>query len=228
MVPSNILQRTHRILFGNSTGTAFTIDIDSRQYLITAKHVVEGINQSDVIFIQHENQWKESPCQVVGLGESDFDVAVLSLPLQISPNHPLSFSNTDFFLGQDIYFLGYPYGLYGEIEPDLNSNFPLPLVKKGIISSFIHGKNNRLDNLLLDGHNNPGFSGGPVFYKVVGKQDVFGVAGIISSYKYEWYSVFQNGKQTDLVYQYNTGIIHSVGIQVALDLIRANPVGFLL
>lgn len=227
MVPSNILQRTHRILFGNATGTAFTIDIDSRQYLITAKHVVKGINQTDIIFIQHENQWKESPCQVVGFGESNFDVAVLSLPTQISPNHPLSFSNADFFLGQDIYFLGYPYGLYGEIEPNLNSNFPLPLVKKGIISSFIFGKNSRLDNLLLDGHNNPGFSGGPVFYTVVGKQGVFGIAGIISSYQYEWYPVFQNGKETDLVYQYNTGIIHSVGIQVAIDLIKANPVGYL-
>lgn len=220
MVPTNILQRTHRILFGNSTGTAFTIDFDSRQYLITAKHVVEGIKQTNIISIQHENQWKEIPCEVVGFGENNFDIAVLSLPLQISPNHPLSFSNTDFFLGQDIYFLGYPYGLYGEVEPNLNSHFPIPLVKKGIISSFIFGKNNRLDYLLLDGHNNPGFSGGPVFYKSVERNDVFGVAGVISSFQYEWQPVFQNGKQTDFVYQYNTGIIHSVGINVAIDLIN--------
>jgi S1-C subfamily serine protease len=226
MVPSNILQRTHRILFGSSTGTAFTLDVDSRQYLITAKHVVDGINENDVIYIQHNSQWKKIPCQLVGLGDGDLDIAVLSLPVQISPNHPLSFSNTNFYLGQDIYFLGYPYGLYGELKPNLNADFPLPLVKKGIISSFIFG-NDRLDKLLLDGHNNPGFSGGPVFYKSVEQQDVYGVAGVISSYKFEWYPVFQNGNETDLVYQYNTGIIHSIGILVAIDLIKANPIGYL-
>jgi hypothetical protein len=110
--------------------------------------------------------------------------------------------------------------------PDLNASFPIPLVKKGIVSSFITG-NQRLDYLLLDGHNNPGFSGGPVFYSVLGQHD-FRVAGVISGYRYEWHPVFSGGQETPLTYQYNTGIIISVGIQVAVDLIKANPIGFLL
>lgn len=227
MVPSNILQRTFRIQFGNGTGTSFTLDVDGKQYLVTAKHVVEDIKPNDAIFIQHESQWKAIPTTLVGLGDEDFDVAVLALPIQLSPTHPLIPTTAHICLAQDIYFLGYPYGLHTEVGPELNASFPLPLVKKGIVSSFIFG-DNQLNYLLLDGHNNPGFSGGPVFYTPSGQQNNFCVAGVISSYRYEWYPVFAQGQQTPLAYQYNTGIIIAVGIQVAVDLIKSNPMGFAL
>jgi hypothetical protein len=37
---ANVLKRVVRIIVGAASGTAFTIDVDGRQYLITAKHVV--------------------------------------------------------------------------------------------------------------------------------------------------------------------------------------------
>ena len=226
MVPKNVLQRTFRIMYGNGTGTAFTIDVDGKQYLVTAHHVIENIKDTDSISIYHEQQWKQIPTRLVGIGSPDFDIAVLALPYQISPTYPLTPTTAKIFLGQDIYFLGYPYGLHIEVGPDLNASFPLPLVKKGIVSSFIFG-DNQLNHLLLDGHNNPGFSGGPVFYSTNGNQE-FCVAGVISGYRYAWQPVFAQGQEIPLAYQYNTGLINAVGIDIALGLINANPIGFSL
>ena len=41
-VTSNVLRRT-LLIQASETGTAFTIDIDGRQYIITAKHIVKGL-----------------------------------------------------------------------------------------------------------------------------------------------------------------------------------------
>ena len=43
MITRNVIQRIFHIKRDNSTGTAFTIDRGSKQYLATARHVVEGI-----------------------------------------------------------------------------------------------------------------------------------------------------------------------------------------
>ena len=37
MITTNVLKRTFDVSFGNSTGTAFSIDKDSGQYLVTAR-----------------------------------------------------------------------------------------------------------------------------------------------------------------------------------------------
>ena len=43
MLPNYVIQRTLKIRRGESQGTAFTIDRAGRQYLVTARHVVDGI-----------------------------------------------------------------------------------------------------------------------------------------------------------------------------------------
>ncbi len=44
--------------------------------------------------------------------------------------------------------------------------------------------------LLIDGHNLPGLSGGPVVYAVHGgPPNMLKVAGVISGYRFEWDSV---------------------------------------
>ena len=58
MITSNVIQRTFHILGGEATGTAFAIDRDNRQYLITARHVVKDFTSSSTIGIFHERRWK--------------------------------------------------------------------------------------------------------------------------------------------------------------------------
>ncbi len=43
MITTNIINRTFHIKANNSFGTAFSIEVNDDQYLISAKHVVESI-----------------------------------------------------------------------------------------------------------------------------------------------------------------------------------------
>jgi hypothetical protein len=122
--------------------------------------------------------------------------------------------------GQDVFFLGFPYGWSSDIGT-INRNFPMPFVKKAILSCM---QTNNIHCLFLDGHNNPGFSGGPVVFKEPNKQD-YKVAAIISGYRYTKEPIFSGEDQLPLEYRYNTGIIVSYGIKHAVDLINSNPIG---
>ncbi len=91
---------------------------------------------------------------------------------------------------------------------------------------------------MLDGHNNPGFSGGPVIFKENGKpQSNFCVASVISGYKEGKESVVAgdergvmsidmgDGIRMPLEIYMNTGVVFSHSISHAIDAIRDNPIG---
>jgi len=232
MVTRNILQRTFKIKFGESIATCFTLDIENRQYIITARHVVQKIAEDDEIEIYQNSQWNKLPIKLVGLGENDIDIAVIAPPQQLSPSLPLiSAMDEDLFLSQDIYFLGFPFGLQIDLPTEINLSFPLPLVKKGIISSF-KWDNGKISYMLLDGHNNRGFSGGPVFSPLGnGTQESkqVGVIGVISGYRLEWEETFRGQTtESELIgyYRSNTGIILAYSINHAINIIHRNPIGF--
>lgn len=78
MVTSNILERTFGIRCEDgSTGTCFTIDVDERRYLVTARHVAERM-RGGMVEISHEDTWISVPVRVVGHCAGDVDVSVLS------------------------------------------------------------------------------------------------------------------------------------------------------
>ena len=58
MITTNVLSRVFHIAWRDSTGTAFAIDHASKQYLVTARHVVKGIDSGDSIRVFHEEQWE--------------------------------------------------------------------------------------------------------------------------------------------------------------------------
>ena len=144
---------------------------------------------------------------------------------QLSPLHPLLADDSGIYLSQDAYFLGFPYGLRADIGVN-NNNFPVPFVKKCIISMFLTGANG-VRHYYLDGHNNPGFSGGPVVYVPPGERDLK-VCAVISAFRFEEAPIYKGDQETQLAYRYNTGIIVSYGIRHAQEVIQSNPTGFLL
>jgi S1-C subfamily serine protease len=222
MITSNVLHRVFRLGVGESTGTCFTIDIEEKQYVVTARHLIEGWEPNQKFHIFHDNQWKEIELSLVGRCEGEIDIAVLAAPIHLSPALPLPATAGGIVWGQDVYFLGFPYGWYGEIG-SMNRNFPMPFVKKAVLScTYI--KDDGVQHFFLDGHNNPGFSGGPVVFKEPNKTE-YKVASVISGYRYTNEPVFADGREVPLAYRYNTGIIVSYGIKHALDLINANPIG---
>lgn len=223
MITTNVIDRTFNIQVGNSIGTCFTIDVNSKQYLVTAKHVVKDLNGTCDIRIFHENQWKNIQVTVVGHCKGDIDISVLTAQLQLSPTNPLEATSARLAYGQDVFFLGFPYGMKGDVG-SLNRDFPLPFVKKAIVSCMYITDNGTQINL-LDGHNNPGFSGGPVVFKEPNK-NYYKVASVISAFKFTKEPIYEGDNLLPLSYIYNTGIIYSFGIKHACDLIELNPIGY--
>ncbi len=219
-ITKSILERTFQFSFDESQGTCFTIDCDNRQYIVTARHLVWPITGPATISIKHEKVWKPCSVNLVGHCRGEVDISVLAAGFQLSSTHPLP-TTGGIILGQDVHFLGFPYGLTSEVGA-FNRNFPFPLVKKATLSAV---DSNYL--FFLDGHNNPGFSGGPVVFSPEGKPDNdLSVAAVISGYRLNMEPVYLEGERTPLEFVYNTGIIVAYGIKHATDLISQNPIGF--
>lgn len=217
MITANFIHRTFRIRCGNAVGTAFTIDVDDRQYLVTARHVLSQFDQHGVQ-IMGNGEWMPVPFQLVGHGPRDVDISVLAASTILTPaGLPVEPSSAGATYGQDLYFLGFPYHFLGNIV-FTERGYPLPFVKRATLSCF------DADVYLLDGHNNPGFSGGPVVFGTPGVAPS-NIAAVISGYKYVPEPVFAPGGETGLMYKYNTGIIVSHKIEDAVSLIRARPIG---
>jgi S1-C subfamily serine protease len=223
MITTNVIQRTFQLRFEDSIGTCFTVDHDRKQYIVTAKHCIEGLADGDIIEIFRGGEWKRLPVSLVGHGPDDVDVSVVSPPQQISPVHPLPATTAHMVYGQDVFFLGFPFGLASDSK-DLNGGFPFPLVKKATLSAIDFGPN---AVMLLDGLNNPGFSGGPVvFTKPGSSRPDYSVAAVISGYRFNRVSVDHRGSPTPLTVNENTGIIIAYSINHAVRLIEKNPIGF--
>ena len=232
MITTNVLSRIFHIKWRDSTGTAFAIDHASKQYLVTARHVVKGIDSGDSIRVFHEEQWKNLAVDVVGIGDGDADVAVLSCPIRISPSLDLTASQANLTYGQQVFFLGFPYRMDSTGEK-INRGLPLPFVKSGIVSAFEFGD---VSKIYLDAHGNPGFSGGPVVFAPMGGSATdLRVAGVVAHYPTPLQPVVdQNrntitdpeGKPAGLYVQENPGILVAIGIRHVIELIEANPIGF--
>ena len=237
LITSNVIHRTFHIGWRDSIGTAFAIDRASKQYLVTARHVVKEIKSGDAIKLFHEGKWKDLPVDVVGIGKGRTDVAVLACSVRLSSPLPLIASSADLAYGQPVSFLGYPFGwdVGGE---QINRGVPLPFVKAGVVSAMESGD---VFRIFLDAHGNKGFSGGPVVFVPNGHpRNELRVAGIISSLppypQWAWQPIVdRNGKPLTnsagepIGYvKENPGIVIAIGIRHAVELIDANPIGFQL
>ncbi len=217
MITSNVIHRVFRICYNGSEGTGFTIEVEGREYLITAKHVIESLNGNDTIDIFSNGGWTPHQVTLVGHAPDDADISVLAAMHQLTPlGLPMQASTEGLTYGQDVYFLGFPYGFTGRFIFQ-EGGYPLPFVKKAIVSLLDH------KIVLLDGHNNPGFSGGPVVF--TDRSNNFKVAAVISGFQAVEEPVLIRGENSEFTYKYNTGIIVAHLVNVTMDLIQSNPIG---
>ena len=219
MVPTNILYRTYFIRAAEY-GTAFAIDVGDSQYLVTARHLIPASGSEIELQVLHNRQWLKGQVRVVGRGKGELDIAVLKAPNRFAPKEfEVSLGFGEIELGQDVFFLGFPYKLWTDYGA-LSAGLPGPFVKKGTLSavSFEHPK-----TLHVDAINNEGFSGGPLyFFKGKDPQRV-SVAAIVSKYRTEHEPVIdQDGNPTGMRVAYNTGFLLAYDIKCALALIEAS------
>lgn len=225
-VTNNVLQRVFLLRYKDKAGTAFTIDVDNRQYIITAKHIVPGILDVDTITILHEGSWKQLEVKFIPIESRHTDIAVLAPIQQLSPALPLSPTSDGIFVSQQVYFLGFPYLMRTEIE-DFNNGFPIPFVKSGILSAIEPHQIEGYSILYVDGFTNPGFSGGPLVFKDA-RSGELKVAGVVSGYRINADSVVDKNTTTTLTVLANSGIVVAYDISSAVAAIRKRPEGIKL
>jgi Trypsin-like peptidase domain len=164
-VTSNVLLRVKRIIAGPASGTAFTIEVDKRQHIVTAKHVVATLNGDTSTIQLCEDHNKCADVQVTVLRCDDpIDIAVLVPSHQVSITHKLEPELKGMIVGQDVYFVGFPYADYS-----LTTNTEIQSI--GFVRKALFSAQERKPNytrIYLDGRNNSGFSGGPVVYVQAG------------------------------------------------------------
>lgn len=157
MITFNVYDRVFLVRHNGSTGTAFTIDVEGRQYLLSAHHVFKGIKTGDSIEIFRNSDWVVLDIKVVGVPSTSLDVIVLALNIVLSPSHPLPLTRGGVYIGQDVHFVGFPFGMHSTVAAK-DGILHIPLVKRACLSGSIEEDGGRI--WLLDGFNNPGFSGG--------------------------------------------------------------------
>jgi hypothetical protein len=179
---ANILTRISMVESAFVRGTVFSLDVDKREYWITAKHVLTGAehppygtikSKSERLRILQGEQWLTVEFSVLDPGE-DIDIVVLAPPhlLLSNPLASLPPSQNGVMMGGNCQFLGYPYGEGWPVKFNEGTLTWLPYVKNCGVSALPQGEKRYWT---LDGINNVGFSGGPVTYLTGPQQQVFAV-----------------------------------------------------
>jgi len=207
MITAECWERTVGLEAPGMRGSGFTVTLHGRQWLITAAHVVAGADAKDIQLTGlHLNKVQLEPVPGVLPGA---DIAIFSLSGDLTPDLNLTPGIDGIIWSQDAYFLGFPFGI------GFNSGASsLPFVKKAIVSGLYNAANG-VGLVLLDGINNPGFSGGPVVFCKSGTRS-WSVAGIVSGYLPDAVDVVGGAGGTVST---NTGIIVAHQIRHAVDAI---------
>lgn len=161
--------------------------------------------------IFHDGAWKKLPVTVVFNSGTIGDTIVFRAEQDISRRLPVELGTDGVIMSSWAYFLGFPLGLFTE-GGNLNSKFPLPFVKAGLVSA-IDGSRNGLTTLYLDAHNNKGFSGGPVVWRHPDQSGrvPFRIIGTVSGYITEQVSGTENFAAKQL--GANAGIMEAIWIK---------------
>ena len=247
---TNVYDRVLMIRIGTNYGTGFALDVDGRQYLITAKHVIAGLGSEGSVLIFRNDAWTPLAVKVFRC-DDPVDIAVLVPPTQLTVDYPLEATMKGVRYGQDMYFAGFPYGLHTS-APALNGGYPVAFVKKAVMSGEI--VEDGASEILLEGYNNPGFSGGPLVYRDLDRTaSVFKVAGVVKGFRADIAPIFKQEEirpdqvtpddiakdrivhshdgrtlrlnDTGEVVKLNTDILVAYNISYAIALIRKNPIG---
>jgi hypothetical protein len=246
---NNVITRILMIASSVERGTAFSLDVDNREYWITAKHILTGAThppygsykkKSETLFLMNPGgegeQWIPVEFSVIDPGE-DIDVVVLA-PKELILKNPLPSANIDtsgVSFGGDCEFLGFPNARgWRTTIAGSSGSYWLPFVKHCTVSAFTEdGKR----VYILDGIANKGFSGGPVIYKTGLDQRIIAV---VSGYQTEPADAAfslpidsKNGQPPPVGPQkpitgtvdVNSGFIVAYSINYAKDAIKKNPIG---
>ena len=222
MVQAEALCRVLHIRSGGCSGTTFTIERNGSQYLITAKHLFKhtGYPNKTSVELLLDNGYQKFMVDIRYHNIEAIDIAVMkSNPHNyFTAKYDNPFTSEKIVYGQDVYFLGFPLDYNINLMKFPNRKVPVPFIKKACLSNTLKYKDGS-NWLLLDGHNNPGFSGGPVCFKANGEKTM-SICGVVCSYRPEKKAVYDE-LENELPFYIleNAGIIYACDISHAIEII---------
>jgi hypothetical protein len=209
-------------------GTCFMVLKNNQQYFVTAAHLFKPSHKSgDLISISMlvQNEWKSLQGKLYFHKSRQVDIVILrlqekvvqhiNLPEELLKYHKLppglihhdgipldstslAFGTEDLNFGTEAFFYGFPLDNLGTVTMGIK----FPLLKKAIVSGLLY--HNGVEVIVLDGHVNRGFSGGPVVAYDVSRKRM-SLIGVNCGYFAETTDVEFKGDQFSL--KNNSGII---------------------
>lgn len=218
LITNNVYDRVILLRTANGGfGTAFTIDVSERQYLVTARHVLPEPDGVNMVSLEGPVQIDDLQFETLPGIRPSADIAVMPLDSPVTRQRSVTPTADGIVFGQDCFFLGYPYGLGISTaqQPEL------AFVKKGILSAQTVTPDG-VTTMYLDGHNNPGFSGGPVvYYKPGTGVSEPRIGAVVSGYWIHRDEVAIGEAIVDgAVVRANSGIVITTSIRHALEVIE--------
>ena len=164
---SNILCRVFCIgnEHGSQVGTGFAIEVNNRQFLVTADHVAQACEYRPSILLKNNDQWVPyKTTWELTFNDQESDVAVLEPATQIcSPDLHITLGAAGLAFGTVGFALGFP----GVIDVAHLANQPwgtegqprLPLPLHTLVPIYLPDSGK---DIYCSGYLTPGYSGGPI------------------------------------------------------------------
>lgn len=231
-----LFARVLMVQSAHDRGTIFALNVDQREYWITAKHILTGKkhpphgtleNKSTLLQILNPGvegeQWVSVTFSVIDPG-NDVDIVVLAPPNPLfgEAASTISTGSDNVVLGGDCEFMGFPFGAgwHGTYN---GKPIWMSFVKHCTVSGVVPEPERFW---VLDAINNGGFSGGPVF---TGTGSQLKIVGVVSGYRTEPTDVIPSDPavKPNATANLNSGFFIAYDIEYAIDAIHKNPIGAL-
>lgn len=209
----DLLKQVFRLQHAEEIGSGFTITVRERQYFVTAAHVVKGLEVSNNLELACKGGYASFKVLEIHRPIKELDIAILRLDGDgaLYSWQDAKYDWVGLVVGCECGFLGFPFGMSAEGLKD-SEGWPHPFLKKGWLAGS-QRVSEKVWHFLLDGHNNKGFSGGPVFF-VNADTGATHVFGVVSEFHREAGTEYTSGDATDIMV--NAGIVYCHPIMPAL------------
>lgn len=212
------LRNTFEIHIASKKQTAFLIEHKSINYLVTARHIFldKPVRTEFKLFNSQAQNNLENYSGTVFYNDNPSVDLVLIKPTGIPYRKAITLENTVNVLGDSGYFLGFPFDFKTITSGNFNLGYPIPLVKKATYSGV--ALDNNVSYVLLDGINNPGFSGGPIIFRSSDgkKQELIGVIGGYFTFQ----TNYTNDSGGSVTLPNNSGIIFGTRTKHILEILE--------
>src|SRR3990167_8995005 len=106
MVKAEIIQRVLLVKYKDAGGTAFTLEKDSSQYIVSAKHVFPALTRKDKIEIFVDSQWEKIEVVPIFPKDNSIDIVAFKLKKELTVALDIELGSKGLIYSQDAFFLG--------------------------------------------------------------------------------------------------------------------------